>query len=92
MTTDEFFEYWHEEHSPMAHDVPNLVTYKRSQPFDPEKSPYDGVAQLYFESKADLKGDLTSDLGEELEADMVNFADDYEVLLLEEETVFDHTD
>lgn len=92
MTHDEFIEYWHDVHGPMAHDIPNLVKYTRSLPFDPESVPYDGIAQLYFASKEDLKGDLASDLGQELEEDMVNFADDYEVLLVEEEKPIDRTD
>lgn len=85
LTYDEFVEYWHDVHGPMADDLPNLVRYTRSLPFDTNETDYDGLAQLYFESKADLKADLTSDVGQELQADLDNFVGDHEVMLVEEE-------
>jgi uncharacterized protein (TIGR02118 family) len=60
LTHGEFVEYWKERHSPLVTDVEGVVRYQTVYPVDPERSEYDGVAELYFESLEDLYDALGS--------------------------------
>ena len=60
LTHGEFVEYWTERHSPLVTDVEGVVRYQTVYPVDPERSEYDGVAELYFESLEDLYDALGS--------------------------------
>lgn len=94
LSHEEFAEYWTEEHAPIAVEgVPGLEKYTISFPTDPAESPYDGVAQLYFEDAEALERGLDSDAMAEAVADVPNFARPDEVLqlLVEEHVQVDRT-
>ena len=55
-----FREYWETEHTPLARDIEGVVRYHTVYPTDPEASEFDGVAELYFETLADLHDALGS--------------------------------
>ncbi|WP_436927740.1 EthD domain-containing protein [Halosimplex amylolyticum] len=59
-THDEFRERWLEEHTPIARDIEGVVRYHTVVPTDPEHAEFDGIAELYFESLADLHDALRS--------------------------------
>lgn len=86
---EEFATHWEEEHAPIAVDgVPGLLKYTISFPHEPEDAPYDGVAELYFDSPEDLQRAMESDAMAEAVADVPNFADpDSTVQLFVEERV-----
>ena len=46
-----FLDYWWREHSPIAAALPGLRRYSTTRPIDPAATPYDGVAELYFDSR-----------------------------------------
>jgi uncharacterized protein (TIGR02118 family) len=73
LSHDEFAEYWLDEHSPIAAELPGLVKYTTSLPTDPERSPYDGVLELYFEDMASLRAAFDSPAGERTVADAEAF-------------------
>ncbi|WP_255191972.1 EthD family reductase [Natronobeatus ordinarius] len=58
MSQEAFFEYWADEHAPIAREVPGVVRYVRVIPTSPERAAFDGVAELYFESLDALRAAL----------------------------------
>ncbi|SEP27576.1 conserved hypothetical protein [Halogranum amylolyticum] len=72
---EEFLRYWENEHAPIAKELPGLVKYTIDYPTAPEKSAYDGIAQLYFEDMQALKEAFTSEAGEKVQEDATNFID-----------------
>ena len=72
---EEFREYWEEEHVPLVEELPGVQRYVTSHPTDPEKSAYDGVAEVYFEEMDDLGAAFDSEAGEALQNDAAEFAD-----------------
>lgn len=75
LSHDEFATRWHGEHAELAEQLPNLRKYTVSNPTRPEHSEYDGVAELYFESENAMKAAFSSEVGQELSADVAEFAD-----------------
>jgi len=82
-----FAERLREEHAPMAEDLPGLVEYRTSVVDDPERSAYDGVAELYFEDPTAMGEALDSEVGERVRADSAEFmqVDRNETLVVDEE-------
>jgi len=60
LSHEAFREYWAGEHTPLARDIEGVVRYHTVYPVDPETAAFDGVAELYFESLADLYDALGS--------------------------------
>ncbi|MFW5895836.1 MAG: EthD family reductase [archaeon] len=75
LSYEEFLEYWEEEHAPLVEELPDVERYVTSHPTDPEKSAYDGVAEVYFEDMATLGTAMESDAGQRLQADAAEFTD-----------------
>jgi len=61
MSHEAFVEYWQENHTPIAREIEGVVRYATVIPTDPERSEFDGVAELYFESLEDLYDALGSE-------------------------------
>lgn len=72
---EEFAEYWLDEHSPIASELPGLKRYVTSLPTDPERAEYDGVLELYFEDMAAHGDAFDSEVGERTLADADEFLD-----------------
>lgn len=68
-THEEFADYWLDEHSPIASELPGLKRYVTSLPTDPERADYDGVLELYFEDTGAYADAFESDAGERTLAD-----------------------
>jgi uncharacterized protein (TIGR02118 family) len=64
MTHEEFLDHWHGPHVEMAKEMPHLKKYVTSVPVEPDKSMYDGIAELYFESLDDAAAAGDSELQE----------------------------
>lgn len=90
-TFEEFEEYWLEEHAPLIDGMPGVESYSVDLATDPERSAYDGVAELYFEDMAALGEAWDSEAGEAAQADTANFvdADSQRMLIVEERVQFD---
>lgn len=93
LTHEEFVDYWLTEHAPRAKEMPNVKKYVTDLPTDPEKSSYDGIAELYFEDVGALGEAFDSDTGQAVEADLQNFAepDEGPTMIVEEEVQLDET-
>jgi len=75
MTTEELREYYRAEHAPLVRELPNLASYRVTFASDPEKSPFDAVAVLDFESGADFGEAMNSDAAAKMQEDGANFLD-----------------
>nr|WP_264474954.1 EthD family reductase [Salinirubrum litoreum] len=73
MTHAEFADYWLDEHSPVAAEMPGVEKYVTSLPTDPEKAEYDGVLELYFADMDALRAAFDSEAGAETLADAEEF-------------------
>lgn len=89
MSHEAFYEYWQTEHVPLATEHPHLRKYTTSVPDEPEAVPFDGIAELYFDSAEALrKGLLESEVAAEAKEDALAFADpDESTMVVVEETV-----
>lgn len=88
-THEECIEYMESEHAPLARELPGLVRYTSSVPFDPDAAGVDYVAQLYFEDPGTMDEAFDSEVGEEVQADAAHFldTDQLEMVAVGEETV-----
>ena len=75
LTHEEFADYWLDEHSPIAAELPGLKRYVTSLPTDPGCADYDGVLELYFEDMDAYADAFESDAGERTLADAESFLD-----------------
>jgi uncharacterized protein (TIGR02118 family) len=83
----EFRDYWLDEHAPLAAELPGLQRYTVSFPDDPDRSQYDGLAELWFEDRESLDAALDSDAGEAAAQDLATFAGEDMLQLVVEEHV-----
>ncbi len=67
-THDEFIHWWLEEHAPLARQLPGV----RRLVFDVvagENAPYDGISELWFDSREAFDAAYASDIGARVAAD-----------------------
>jgi uncharacterized protein (TIGR02118 family) len=91
MSSDEFRDYWLTKHAPIAGDgyehltgyVVNLVTRVP----EGQEAPYDGVAELTWESRDDFKTDMASDVAKRSTEDLANFTSAFGLLFVEQTVV-----
>lgn len=81
MSREEFREYYENSHAPRVDDVPGIRKYTLAF-IESDDSPYDSVAELYFDDEAAYDRAMSSDLMAELVADVDNFANADEMLLV----------
>lgn len=59
VSRDEFIRYWEEEHVPKVLELPNVRKYTIAPAISGE-APYDGIAELYYDTVDDIReGDDT---------------------------------
>jgi uncharacterized protein (TIGR02118 family) len=79
----DFRRHWLEVHGPIALRLPGLKHYIQNHPAG-DDPPADGVAELWFDSPADMQAAFTSDVAAEAARDAPNFLSDQQVLVVEE--------
>ncbi len=78
MSREEFSRYWRDTHAPLAKKVPGLRKYVQNHALpDPEggEPPYDGTADIYFDSPEAMQESLATPEGQAVLADIPNFCD-----------------
>ncbi len=60
LSHEDFVDYWHSTHTPIAKDIEGVVRYHQVLPTEPEHAEFDGIAELYFEDLDDLHAALGS--------------------------------
>ncbi|MHB9287974.1 EthD family reductase [Halobacteriales archaeon Cl-PHB] len=76
LSREEFEEYWYETHVPLVTEIPQLRRYTTGIPLKPEEAPYDGIAQLFFDSTADIRAAFETEAGKRVLEDEANFTAD----------------
>ena len=81
MSPEEYREYYENSHAPRVDDLVGIREYTLTFT-EGEDSPYDSVAELYFEDEAAYDRAMSSDLMSEPLGDPENFTKTDEMLLL----------
>ncbi len=86
LTLEQFRHHWLTTHADLCKKLPGMRRYSVNliEPGRFPNFPYDGFSELWFDSEADLKAALESPEGVTLLADLPNFVDKIEPLLVEE--------
>lgn len=88
---DAFVEYWDEEHVKQIEKVSTLQRYTIAPAINPGDAPYDGVAELYFESTEDIEDGFTEELDRRIREDEERFLDSVDTFVAAEQTQIDET-
>lgn len=91
MPAEEFQRYWMEEHAPIARDgysglkgyVVNVVTRVPQG----QDAPYDGVAELRWDSREDFSADMKSEAAARATEDLKGFTRGFGLLFVEQSEV-----
>jgi uncharacterized protein (TIGR02118 family) len=91
MSTEEFGRYWVEQHAPIARDgypklrgyVVNVVTRVPGG----GQAPYDGVAELWWDSRDDFSADMKTDAAARGNDDLNTFTSGFGLLFVEQSIV-----
>ncbi|MFM7211264.1 MAG: EthD family reductase [Actinomycetota bacterium] len=86
MTREEFLQWWLHEHAPLARTLPGVQRIRFN--VLEEDAPYDGIAELWFESAEAADAAYATDIGKAVAADSMAhvssrarmLADEHEVL------------
>lgn len=81
ISNEEFREYYESSHAPRVDDIPGIRKYTLAF-IESDDSPYDSIAELYFDDEAAYDRAMTSDLMAELVTDLDNFANANDMLLV----------
>ena len=89
MTRDEFIKRWVDEHAPFTLKFPNLKGYLINIPIEEYQQidgplPYDGTAELFWDSIEDAKADFASAASAAAGADADEFSFVREHIFVEE--------
>ena len=97
LSREEFLEHWRKVHAPIAHAVQevrryhlNIVTEEpRSfdMPAGQLKGSVDGIAELWFESRADFAPEIVSEERRRWREDNAHFIGDMHSFIVEEDVV-----
>ena len=61
LSHEAFVDYWQSTHTPIAREIEGVVRYTTVLPVDPEAAEFDGIAELSFETLAELHDALGSE-------------------------------
>jgi uncharacterized protein (TIGR02118 family) len=91
MSLEAFMSYWINEHAPLARDG-----YERLRGYEikavtrvPEgqRAPYDGVAELSWDSREDFSSDMRTEAAKSGAEDLGNFTDESGLVFIERTTI-----
>ena len=91
MSPEEFRRYWAEDHAPIARDgypalkgyVMNVVTRVPQG----QEAPYDGVAELWWDSRDDFSADMKTEAAARATEDLKDFTSGFGLLFVEQSNV-----
>ena len=79
LSQDDFLYYWQNEHPALVWQLPGLRAYRQSPAIQHRKSwPYDGMAELWFDSVADVRDAFNAPAAESLREHEAKFLDQTE--------------
>jgi uncharacterized protein (TIGR02118 family) len=83
MSRDEFRRYWRDVHGPIGERMPGVRRYVQNHVVV-DGAPYDGIAELWFDSPAEMQAAFTSEAAQEAARDVPNFLASQQVVIVEE--------
>ncbi len=83
MAREEFRRYWREVHGPIGARMPGVQRYVQNH-VAAEGAPFDGVAEMWFNTPADMQKAFTSEAAAEAARDAANFLAGSQVVIVEE--------
>jgi len=83
MPRDEFRRYWRDVHGPIGARMPGVRKYIQNHVVD-DGAPFDGVAEMWFDSPDAMRTAFTSEAAQEAARDAANFLAGTQVVLVEE--------
>ena len=96
MTRKEFDAYWQNQHGPLVKSVPEFMRHVRkyvqchilanSAPLG-AAAPYDGVAELRWDTRDDFVADMKSEASRAGNEDLANFTESFGLVYVDQHTV-----
>lgn len=80
---EEFRRYWSDIHGPIGMRMPKVQRYVQNHVLA-DGAPFDGVAEMWFDSPVDMQAAFTSDAAAEAARDTENFLSGTQVVMVEE--------
>jgi uncharacterized protein (TIGR02118 family) len=71
MTHEQFVQWWREEHAPLARQLPGVRAITFNVVEQDGEPPCDGIAELWFDSKADFEAAYADPIGQQVAADSI---------------------
>ena len=87
MTKQDFAAWWLRDHAPRAVALKGLKRYQIDLTVGEEEAPWDGMAELWFESVESMTAAFETELGKELAADSTAHASERNGIVVEEHPV-----
>ncbi len=91
MSAEDFQRYWIEEHAPIAGDgYPALKGYTVNvvtRVPQGQEAPYDGVAELWWDSRDDFSADMKTEAAARATEDLKSFTSGFGLLFVEQSSV-----
>jgi uncharacterized protein (TIGR02118 family) len=85
MSYEEFLEHWRDRHPEFVNRLPGLRRYVQSSPLDQRRTwPFDGVAELWFDTVRDVAAAFDSPASGPMREDETRFVGSIEWILSED--------
>ncbi len=86
---NEFRGWWLDQHAPLARQLPGLLKLTFNPVSGEGQSQYDGVSELWFESRQSFEDAYASEIGQQVAADSMAHVSERTRLFCDEFTVKD---
>ena len=86
-TAEEFANWWLKQHRPLAEQLPELRKAVFNLVEDDSAAAFDGISELWFDSKECFEAAYASPIGQEVVADSINNIQSRERLFVSEHII-----
>lgn len=86
---NEFKDWWLDQHAPLARQLPGLLKATFNLVSGEGQSQYDGVSELWFESRQSFEDAYACEIGQQVAADSMAHVSERTRLICDEFTVKD---
>jgi uncharacterized protein (TIGR02118 family) len=89
LTANAFDLYWRESHPPLVTALPGVRRYVQSPALNDERRawPYDGMAEVWFESLRDVAAAFASPAADRMREDETRFVDTIDWFIVDEDAI-----
>jgi uncharacterized protein (TIGR02118 family) len=83
MSRDEFRHYWRDVHGAIGARMPGVRKYVQNHATN-DGAPFDGIAEMWFDSPEGMQAAFTSEAAQEAARDTANFLSSQQVIMIDE--------